>query len=47
MNLGTAELEKEAQDIEPRDLDNWHVDGDFFVRCCGIFLHNYRPDQLG
>lgn len=31
VNLGTAELEKEVQDIEPRVLDNWHVDGDFFV----------------
>ena len=30
MNLGTPELET-ANNIDPRDLDNWHVDGDFFV----------------
>lgn len=31
MNLGAPELEGTHQDIDPRDLDNWHVDGDFFV----------------
>lgn len=32
VNLGTAELESETATISPKDLDNWHVDGDFFVR---------------
>ncbi|KAG6817601.1 hypothetical protein H0H87_006229 [Tephrocybe sp. NHM501043] len=34
VNLGTDELQKakESDRIDPRDLDNWHVDGDFFVR---------------
>lgn len=32
VNLGSEEMEKETQDIDPKDLDNWHVDGDFFVR---------------
>ncbi|KAG6829293.1 hypothetical protein H0H92_005047 [Tricholoma furcatifolium] len=31
VNLGTKELENESKRIAPRDLDNWHVDGDFFV----------------
>jgi len=31
VNLGTDELEN-ADKLAPRDLDNWHVDGDFFVR---------------
>lgn len=30
MNLGTPALEG-APSPDPRDLDNWHVDGDFFV----------------
>jgi hypothetical protein len=31
VNLGTEELlNKEPK--HPADLDNWHVDGDFFVR---------------
>lgn len=29
VNLGTAELE--GKPVAPQDLDNWHVDGDFFV----------------
>jgi len=31
VNLGTPELEGEDKKVDPRDLDNWHVDGDFFV----------------
>lgn len=31
MNLGTPDLETVTTDLDPRDLDNWHVDGDFFV----------------
>ncbi|KAI0784778.1 hypothetical protein C8Q75DRAFT_809675 [Abortiporus biennis] len=31
VNLGTPELEDPASTVEPRDLGNWHVDGDFFV----------------
>jgi len=31
VNLGTDELESSHEKIHPRDLDNWHVDGDFFV----------------
>ncbi|PAV16997.1 hypothetical protein PNOK_0706100 [Pyrrhoderma noxium] len=31
VNLGTPELESEDIHIDPTDLDNWHVDGDFFV----------------
>ncbi|KAL0578023.1 hypothetical protein V5O48_003973 [Marasmius crinis-equi] len=30
VNFGTPELENAAP-IHPRELDNWHVDGDFFV----------------
>ena len=29
VNLGSPE--KEGQKVNPQDLDNWHVDGDFFV----------------
>ncbi|KAL0931885.1 uncharacterized protein CTRU02_212838 [Colletotrichum truncatum] len=29
VNLGSPEFE--GQDYSPKDLDNWHVDGDFFV----------------
>ncbi|CCM02483.1 uncharacterized protein FIBRA_04583 [Fibroporia radiculosa] len=31
VNLGTPELEGPDKYIHPTDLDNWHVDGDFFV----------------
>jgi hypothetical protein len=31
VNLGTPELQASTRDIEPQELDNWHVDGDFFV----------------
>lgn len=31
VNLGTPELETATEDIDARALDNWHVDGDFFV----------------
>ncbi|KAH7927758.1 hypothetical protein BV22DRAFT_1103457 [Leucogyrophana mollusca] len=31
VNLGTDALEGKDKAIDPRDLDNWHVDGDFFV----------------
>ncbi|GLB36443.1 hypothetical protein LshimejAT787_0307310 [Lyophyllum shimeji] len=31
VNLGIDELESMDKPIEPQDLDNWHVDGDFFV----------------
>jgi len=31
VNLGTPELEKEGSDVAPPDLNNWHVDGDFFI----------------
>ncbi|TFK41320.1 hypothetical protein BDQ12DRAFT_647253 [Crucibulum laeve] len=31
VNLGTDALEKVKQPLAPQDLDNWHVDGDFFV----------------
>ncbi|KAH6917549.1 hypothetical protein BKA70DRAFT_1178494 [Coprinopsis sp. MPI-PUGE-AT-0042] len=31
VNLGTDELEKATEYLNPRDMDNWHVDGDFFV----------------
>ncbi|KAH9920464.1 uncharacterized protein B0H18DRAFT_593712 [Fomitopsis serialis] len=30
VNLGAPQYEGDVQ-IDPRDLDNWHVDGDFFV----------------
>ncbi|EEB98224.1 hypothetical protein MPER_02310, partial [Moniliophthora perniciosa FA553] len=30
VNFGTPELEG-AEPIHPRDLGNWHIDGDFFV----------------
>ncbi|KAJ3051326.1 hypothetical protein HK097_007684 [Rhizophlyctis rosea] len=34
VNLGTDEWErdyKEGKPLDPKELDNWHVDGDFFV----------------
>ena len=31
VNLGTPEWEGEEKYIDPRDLTNWHCDGDFFV----------------
>lgn len=31
VNLGSPALEAVTEDTHPRDLDNWHVDGDFFV----------------
>ncbi|KAF8649896.1 hypothetical protein AX16_005655 [Volvariella volvacea WC 439] len=31
INFGTPELEQLEQDTPPQDLDNWHVDGDFFL----------------
>ncbi len=31
VNLGTPEFEGDDKHVHPHDLDNWHVDGDFFV----------------
>ncbi|EGN98483.1 hypothetical protein SERLA73DRAFT_110000 [Serpula lacrymans var. lacrymans S7.3] len=31
VNLGSEELERQKESLHPKDLDNWHVDGDFFV----------------
>lgn len=31
LNLGTPELEGGGRSSSPQELDNWHVDGDFFV----------------
>ncbi|KAF8078290.1 hypothetical protein FPV67DRAFT_1464832 [Lyophyllum atratum] len=31
VNLGTDGLERANELVDPQDLDNWHVDGDFFV----------------
>lgn len=31
VNFGTDELQDSDKLVEPQDLDNWHVDGDFFV----------------
>ncbi|KAG6820768.1 hypothetical protein H0H93_012032 [Arthromyces matolae] len=31
VNLGTEELQKQTTRTKPQALDNWHVDGDFFV----------------
>lgn len=31
MNLGLPELEGDDKVVHPHELDNWHVDGDFFV----------------
>ena len=31
VNLGTPEWEGEDKHIDPTELGNWHVDGDFFV----------------
>lgn len=35
VNLGTDALEQAKEDKHPTDLDNWHVDGDFFVSIPG------------
>lgn len=32
VNLGTPELELEKTSVELKDLTDFHVDGDFFVR---------------
>ncbi|KAJ3513556.1 hypothetical protein NLJ89_g2877 [Agrocybe chaxingu] len=32
VNLGTDHWEKATEKPAPQDLDNWHVDGDFFVQ---------------
>ena len=32
VNLGTPEWVGEDKYIDPTELGNWHVDGDFFVR---------------
>ena len=34
VNLGT--VEGEGKVIGPKELDNWHVDGDFFGACRGL-----------
>ncbi|KIK71344.1 hypothetical protein GYMLUDRAFT_147615 [Collybiopsis luxurians FD-317 M1] len=31
VNLGTEALAAATERVQPRNLDNWHVDGDFFV----------------
>lgn len=31
VNFGTPEMEKSESAVEPQNLNNWHVDGDFFV----------------
>ncbi|KAF8551689.1 hypothetical protein OG21DRAFT_1417532 [Imleria badia] len=31
VNLGSEELARQTESLHPYDLDNWHVDGDFFV----------------
>lgn len=36
VNLGTDELEGDDKGVDPKDLGNWHVDGDFFVRVCPL-----------
>lgn len=35
VNLGSEELAHQRESLHPRDLDNWHVDGDFFVSLLG------------
>ena len=31
VNLGTPALAEQKTPLPPQELDNWHVDGDFFV----------------
>ncbi|EGN98484.1 hypothetical protein SERLA73DRAFT_161227 [Serpula lacrymans var. lacrymans S7.3] len=31
VNLGSDEIERQKEPVDPKDLDNWHVDGDSFV----------------
>ncbi|KXN83603.1 hypothetical protein AN958_01168 [Leucoagaricus sp. SymC.cos] len=31
VNLGTEELAQQPESLSPKELDNWHVDGDFFI----------------
>ncbi|KAF5356025.1 hypothetical protein D9756_004201 [Leucocoprinus leucothites] len=31
VNLGTEELARQSEALPPKKLDNWHVDGDFFI----------------
>lgn len=31
VNFGTSDLENPESTVHPQDLNNWHVDGDFFV----------------
>ena len=35
VNLGSKELARQTESLHPRDLDNWHVDGDLFVSLLG------------
>lgn len=35
VNLGSEELARQTESLHPRDLDNWHIDGDFFVSFLG------------
>lgn len=35
VNLGSEELTPQTESLHPRDLDNWHVDGNFFVSFFG------------
>ena len=39
VNLGTDKQKVENGVIEPRDLDNWHVDGDFFVNLSSVICN--------
>lgn len=45
VNLGTEELEQQAETLDPKDLDNWHVDGDFFVRSICTLERFSSPDR--
>ncbi len=45
VNLGADHWEGDDKVIHPKDLDNWHVDGDFFVSI-QFFVYNSIPLPL-
>lgn len=49
VNFGNETLENATDHIHPRDLDNWHVDGDFFVgySLSVLILSAASPTLLG
>lgn len=41
VNLGTEAHAQQVQSLHPKNLDNWHVDGDFFVRSNRLYYGDF------